>query len=154
MFTRFTETMQLMFRRPLRSQFAALCWRASDTGGVEVLLLTSRDTGRWVIPKGWPMGNKPGFAVAEQEAFEEAGVRGIIEQQALGCFGYDKMMDEGLKMPCQVQVHALQVTQLSKSFKEQGVRELAWVSCDEAARRVNEPELKALLLAFAKRFAG
>lgn len=140
-----------MFRRPVRSQFAALCWRPGETGGIEVLLLTSRDTGRWVIPKGWPMGNKPGFAVAEQEAFEEAGVRGVIDPAPLGYFTYDKAMDEGLKIPCRVQVHSLRVTSVRDSFKEKDLRKFAWVNCEEAAGRVNEPELKELILGFGRR---
>lgn len=60
-----SSTFQLMFRRPKRTQYAALCYRKSKGGRLEILLLTSRDTGRWVIPKGWPMGNKAAHVVAE-----------------------------------------------------------------------------------------
>lgn len=142
-----------MFRRPVRSQFAALCYRDKKNGeGIEVLLVTSRDTGRWVIPKGWPMGDRPGYAVAKQEAFEEAGIEGEVEREPLGSFSYDKAMPEGLKLPCRVQVHALKVTALRSEYKEKDTRRLAWVGCREAASRVNEPELKALILNFEKRF--
>lgn len=147
------EFMRLMLRRPVRSQFAALCYRDTENGGgIEVLLVTSRDSGRWVIPKGWPMGNRPGYAVARQEAFEEAGIEGEVERAPLGSFTYEKAMPEGLKLPVEVQVHPLRVTGLGSEYKEKNIRRLAWVNCQEAANRVNEPELKALIRNFERRF--
>ena len=146
-----SSTVQLMFRRPKRTQFAALCYRRTKKDGLQILLLTSRDTGRWVIPKGWPMGTKPPHVVAETEAREEAGVKGIVEHEPLGCFGYGKTMAEGLVLPCEVQVHALEVTGSIKDYKEKGERRLEWVSPKEAAERVAEPGLQKLIRAFAKR---
>lgn len=147
-----SSTLQLMFRRPKRTQFAALCYRkAKKDGGIEILLVTSRDTGRWVIPKGWPMGAKAAHVVAETEAREEAGVKGIVEHDSLGCFGYAKAMDAGLRLPCEVQVHALEVTGSVKDFKEKGERKLEWVSPQVAAARVAEPGLKKIILSFAQR---
>lgn len=146
-----SSTFQLMFRRPKRTQFAALCYKRPTKDELQILLLTSRDTGRWVIPKGWPMGAKPGHVVAETEAKEEAGVKGIVEHEPLGCFGYGKTMKEGLVLPCEVQVHALEVTGSIKDYKEKGERRLEWVSPEEAAERVAEPGLKKLIRAFAKR---
>ena len=108
-----------MFRRPKRMQYAALCYRRTKKEGqLEILLLTSRDTGRWVIPKGWPMGSKASHVVAETEAREEAGVKGIVEHEPLGAFGYGKAMAEGMVLPCEVQVHALEVTGSLKDYKE------------------------------------
>lgn len=147
-----TSTIQLMFRRPKRLQYAALCYRkAAKDGLIEILLLTSRDTGRWVIPKGWPMGSKAGYTVAEIEALQEAGVKGVVEHDPLGCFGYGKSMPEGLVLPCEVQVHALEVTGSVKNYKEKGERRLEWVSPEEAAERVAEPGLKKIIRTFAKR---
>jgi 8-oxo-dGTP pyrophosphatase MutT (NUDIX family) len=141
-----------MFRRPKRTQYAALCYRRSKNDGqLEILLLTSRDTGRWVIPKGWPMGSKASHVVAATEAREEAGVKGIVEHDPLGSFGYGKAMAEGLVLPCEVQVHALEVTGSFKDYKEKGERKLEWVSPQEAASRVAEAGLKKIILAFAKR---
>lgn len=141
-----------MFRRPPRQQYAALCYRVKKkTGDVEMLLLTSRDTGRWVIPKGWPMPGKLSHEVAAREAYEEAGVRGTVETTALGSFGYDKVLKDGIQVPCRVQVYALEVSELVKNFKEKGERSMEWVSCDEAVKRVREPELRDLILAFAQR---
>jgi len=147
-----SSTFQLMFRRPKRTQYAALCYRRTKKDGqLEILLLTSRDTGRWVIPKGWPMGSKAGYTVAETEALQEAGVKGIVEHDPLGCFGYGKAMPEGLVLPCEVQVHAMEVTGSVKNFKEKGERKLEWVSPQAAAERVAEPGLKKIILTFAKR---
>jgi 8-oxo-dGTP pyrophosphatase MutT (NUDIX family) len=147
-----SSTFQLMFRRPKRTQYAALCYRRSKNDGqLEILLLTSRDTGRWVIPKGWPMGSKASHVVAATEAREEAGVKGIVEHDPLGSFGYGKAMAEGLVLPCEVQVHALEVTGSFKDYKEKGERKLEWVSPQEAASRVAEAGLKKIILAFAKR---
>jgi 8-oxo-dGTP pyrophosphatase MutT (NUDIX family) len=151
---RLANDVQLMFRRPPRQQYGALCYRVKKkTGELEMLLMTSRDTGRWVIPKGWPMSGKLSHEVAAQEAFEEAGVRGTVESEMLGTFTYGKMLRDGVKIACRVQVYALEVSDLMKNFKEKGERKLEWVSCDEAAARVNESELKALIMAFSRRMA-
>ncbi|MGG6898955.1 MULTISPECIES: NUDIX hydrolase [Rhizobium] len=152
--SRIANDVQLMFRRPPRQQYAALCYRLKKkTGDLEVLLLTSRDTGRWVIPKGWPMPGKLSHEVAAREAYEEAGVRGAVETEPLGTFGYDKVLKDGIQVPCRVQVYALEASELAKNFKEKGERSMEWVSCEEAARRVREPELQDLILAFAQRMA-
>lgn len=141
-----------MMRRPERLQFAALCYRKTgDQSGVEILLITSRGTGRWVIPKGWPMNGKLAHAVAEREAYEEAGVKGKAEIKPLGTYSYRKGMDSGLEIPCKVQVHALKVSGFANNYKEKGQREMAWFSCEEAALRVMEPELKEMILDFGNR---
>lgn len=151
---RLATDMQLMFRRPPRQQYAALCYRfKKKTGELEMLLMTSRDTGRWVIPKGWPMSGKLSHEVAAREAYEEAGVRGTVETTALGFFTYAKVLKDGIKVACRVHVYALAVTDLAKSFKEKGERKLEWVSCNEAVKRVREPELRDLILAFQERMA-
>lgn len=150
--TRLASEIRLMMRRPERLQFAALCYRKTgDQSGVEILLITSRGTGRWVIPKGWPMNGKLAHAVAEREAYEEAGVKGKAEIKPLGTYSYRKGMDSGLEIPCKVQVHALKVSGFANNYKEKGQREMAWFSCEEAALRVMEPELKEMILDFGNR---
>lgn len=140
-----------MFRRPPRQQYGALCYRVKKkSGAVEVLLLTSRDTGRWVIPKGWPMTGKRAHEVAVQEALEEAGVRGVVETETLGAYTYPKILRDGVEVVCKVQVYALEVANMAKNFKEKGERTIEWVSFDEAVRRVREPELRNLFLAFQR----
>jgi hypothetical protein len=91
--------------------------------------------------------------VAAQEALEEAGVIGEAEREPVGCFGYDKAMNEGLKLPCEVQVHALKVTEYAEEFKEKGKRRIEWVSAKEAETRVQEPGLKKLIHDFAQRLS-
>jgi 8-oxo-dGTP pyrophosphatase MutT (NUDIX family) len=148
---RITSDLKLMLQRPPRQQFAAICHRIrKKTGELEVLLITSRDTGRWVIPKGWHMPGKQPHAIAEREAFEEAGIKGKAGLEPVGYYTYMKKMRGGHKVPTRVQVHALDVKGAAKEFPEKGVRRLEWVSCEEAAARVDEPELKSLFLEFAK----
>lgn len=152
--TRLKNDVQLMFRRPPRQQYAALCYRVKKKSKeLEVMVMTSRDTGRWVIPKGWPMASKLSHEVAAQEAFEEAGVRGTIEVQPLGAFSYGKTMKNGVEIPCRVQVYELEVTSQAKNFKEKGERRIEWVPPEEAARRVLEPELSQIIHTFARRMA-
>jgi 8-oxo-dGTP pyrophosphatase MutT (NUDIX family) len=148
---RITSDLKLMLQRPPRQQFAAICHRTKKkTGDLEVLLITSRDTGRWVIPKGWHMPGKQPHAIAEREAFEEAGIKGKASLEPIGYYTYMKKMRGGHKVPTRVQVHALEVKNLMKEFPEKGTRRLEWVSCEEAASRVDEPELKSLFADFAK----
>lgn len=140
-----------MLQRPPRQQFAAICYRTKKkTGDLEVLLITSRDTGRWVIPKGWHMPGKQPHAIAEREAFEEAGIKGKAGVEPIGFYTYMKKLRGGHKVATRVQVHALEVKNLMKDFPEKGTRRLEWVSPEEAANRVDEPELKNLLLSFGK----
>lgn len=141
----FDNVIAPMLRRPRRVQVAALCTRAGPSG-LEVLLVTSRDTGRWVLPKGWPIDGLDGAGAALQEAWEEAGVKSAeIAPEPLGSYGYDKRLDGGLEIPVTVNVYEAKMTQLVNSFPEANERTRLWVSPQEAADRVHEPELKALL---------
>ncbi|WEX78132.1 NUDIX hydrolase [Sinorhizobium numidicum] len=152
---RLASDVHLMLRRPARMQYAALCYRIrKKTRALDILLITSRDTGRWVIPKGWPMQGKKAHEVAEREAYEEAGVKGKVQKAAIGYYVYQKRMDHGLKISCKVQVHALEVEDFCKNFPEKGARQLEWVSYQEAAKRVAEPSLRDLILAFGERMAA
>jgi 8-oxo-dGTP pyrophosphatase MutT (NUDIX family) len=151
---RLASDVRLMLRRPPRQQYAALCYRLQKKKAApEILVVTSRDTGRWIIPKGWPMEGKKAHAVAEQEAFEEAGVRGKADKEPFGYYEYQKKLASGVNTLCRVQVHLLEVSEMAKNFKEKAVRQLEWVSPEEAALRVNEPELKDLILTFGQKMA-
>ena len=154
---RITSDLRLMLQRPPRQQFAAICHRRrKKTNEIEVLVITSRDTGRWVIPKGWHMAGKQPHAIAEREAYEEAGIKGKAGREPIGYYSYMKKMSGGHKVSTRVQVHALEVKTLAKDFPEKGTRRLDWVTCDEAATRVEEPELKSLFKEFPNllQFAG
>ncbi|WP_206110005.1 NUDIX hydrolase [Peteryoungia ipomoeae] len=152
---RITSDLRLMLQRPPRQQFAAICHRRrKKSGELEVLLITSRETGRWVIPKGWHMPGKQPHAIAEREAFEEAGIRGKATVEPIGYYSYFKKLKNGLKVPTRAQVHALEVKSIAKDFPEKGMRRFEWMTCEEAASRVAEPELRTLFLDFAKTVAN
>lgn len=127
------------------TQFGAMCWRM-NRGRVQVLLITSRDTGRWVIPKGWPVAGKDAAASAAQEAWEEAGVEGQISDTALGRFTYAKIMPGQTSFQCAVEVFALRVAKLRANFPERKERRRKWFDAAKAARKVSEPDLRQLLL--------
>ena len=134
--------------RQAATQLAALCYRVTKKNGVEILLITSRDTGRWVIPKGWPMKSRSDAGAAEQEAFEEAGAKGRLCETCSGLFTYDKVMDDGSLQPVVVSVFPLEVEKLCTDYPEKGQRKRKWFSPAEAASRVDEPELRDLLAGF------
>ena len=128
-------------------QYAALPWRQAPN--LEILLITSRETRRWVIPKGWPM---PGLSAAEsaaQEAYEEAGVRGEMSSQAIGHYGYSKRLRRGAKKGFRVDVFAMEVTEVLDLWPEAHERARQWLSPQKALALVEEPELAALIRAFA-----
>lgn len=137
-----------VLQRPRRVQLAALCYRG-DGAEREVLLISSRDTGRWILPKGWPMTGKSSGETALQEAWEEAGVaEGTVSDRPLGSYTYRKGLDAGWSVPVETTVYPVLVHRLSNSFPEAHERQRIWVPPGEAAERVNEPELAALLRAF------
>lgn len=130
------------------SHYGAICVRGGDDQ-LEVLLITSRDSGRWVIPKGRPMSGRKAHQVAKLEAWEEAGVRGRANKRPCGVFGYGKTRGSGEVEPCVVQVHVLFVSALSDNFPEKGMRTRRWFSPADAAAAVVEPELQDLMRALA-----
>ncbi len=133
-----------------RLQHAALCFREGMGGEPEILLITSRDTGRWVLPKGWPKKGETGGASALREAGEEAGVVGQAIAEAAGTYRYDKTMSEGPCLHCRVEVHPVAVAYLDFRFPEMRVRKRAWFTPAEAAKAVDEAELKDLLAGFTR----
>lgn len=130
------------------TQNGALCWRM-HRDRVEVLLITSRDTGRWVIPKGWPIEGMGSDAAAAREAWEEAGVEGAVSPDCVGLFSYVKRFGLHAGVPCVVAVYSLRVTGLARDFPERKQRRRKWFSLAVAARKVAEPELRTLLLGFS-----
>lgn len=130
-----------------RVQCAALPYRLS--GGLMVLLQTSRDTGRWVLPKGWPMKGEKPYSAAKREALEEAGVVGSIGKRPIGTFHYPKRLADGATVTCEVHVYPLAVEGQRKRWRERHERTQQWFTPEEAARVVDEPELAALLQAFS-----
>ena len=117
--------------------------------GLQILLITSRDTGRWVIPRGNPMMRLKGHETAAREAHEEAGLDGIISSTPIGRYAYEKRRPSGDSVPAQVTVYPLEVTRQHHNWPERHERTSRWFEPDKAAFVVDEPELKALILAFA-----
>lgn len=134
-------------------QFAAICYRKKKKG-CEVLLLTSRESGRWIVPKGWPIEGLSPAKVAAQEAWEEGGVKGKVRDVCLGFYDYDKVLKKREHVPVSVAVFPLEVDSLAKKFPEADERRRKWFSPKKAAARVREPELKKLLLKFDPKRAG
>ncbi|AWN42635.1 NUDIX hydrolase [Methylobacterium durans] len=134
--------------RKARRQVAALPYRFDMQGELEVLLITSRETRRWVLPKGWPMPGRKPHRAAEREAYEEAGLKGRISKAVFGTYEYDKRLDNGMVVSCEVSVFPLHVTGQRSRWPEWGQRELCWCTPHEAADLVQEGDLKLLLHAF------
>lgn len=138
---------RLFGKNPYRLQVAALPWRMGETG-VEIMLITSRDTGRWVIPKGWPENAEELHEAAAREAWEEAGVKGAISNREAGRYTYSKILPSGEGVPCEVLVFPLEVDQVADKWKERRKRTRKWVTPAEASRMLNEPDLCRLVVAF------
>lgn len=127
-----------------RRQVAALPLRRAKNGGVEILLVTSRDTGRWIIPKGWPSKRGKDHKAAAREAKQEAGVEGKITQKAFGSYRYVKR-ELGEGSPIDVTVFLLAVRKKSKRWPERRERRRAWFDVLDAAGKISEPELSLLI---------
>ncbi len=130
--------------RTADTQFAALPYRF-EKGELEVMLITSRGRGRWVIPKGWPMlGRKPHQA-AEIEAFQEAGVKGKIDKKPIGTYAYSKRLPDGEDRLFLVVVYPLRVTLEAVKWREQAERQRSWFTKGDAADRVEEGGLAEII---------
>jgi 8-oxo-dGTP pyrophosphatase MutT (NUDIX family) len=129
------------------NQVAALPFRQGRLG-LEVLLITSRETKRWVIPKGWPMPHLMDFNAAKREAYEEAGVEGRIRRRPIGAFRYGKILKTGETRQLSVTIYLLHVTTVLRSWPERGQRKRQWFTPAEAAKAVHEPGLQKLIRTF------
>ena len=136
-------------RRSRKVQYAALPFRPGPHG-VEILLITSRETRRWVVPKGWPMQDRAPHEAALIEAHEEAGLDGWIAERPAGAYRYGKRLKSGAVRDVEVQVFPLRVTHEGEDWPEREQRERRWFAAAEAAAAVDEPELKALIAAFGR----
>jgi len=132
-----------------RKQYAALPYTVRD-GELVVMLVTSRETRRWIIPKGWPEKRLQGYQVAELEAFEEAGLLGDAATTPLGSFDYRKRHKRTKERLCTVDVFALAVREELDEWPEKGQRDREWLTPQEAAARVSDSNLVELLLNFPR----
>lgn len=131
-------------------QVGALPLRKAPSNTIEVLLVSSRDTGRWVIPKGWPSKRMVDSAAAAREAKQEAGVVGKIAKKPVGNYRYRKIEKENVRL-IEVDVYLLWVKKEKKQWKEKAERNRVWFDAETASRKVREPNLRALISALAKR---
>lgn len=131
---------------PPKEQYGALPFRRRDDGSIEVLLVTSRKTGRWIIPKGWPAPSMKPFELAAREAMEEGGVLGQIDRQPLGHYRHKKRLGDGSVAHCKVDVFAMEVESQMPTWPESDQRKAEWFLLAAAAANVREPELKALII--------
>jgi 8-oxo-dGTP pyrophosphatase MutT (NUDIX family) len=132
-----------------RVQYAALPYRVNGNARPEIMLVTSRETRRWIIPKGWPQKGRTPCQSAAREAFEECGVIGTIGRRSIGAFVYRKRLKTGDFVDCKVRVFAMEVKRQHKAWPERDERTVKWLPVGVAARRVKERQLQAIIRRWA-----
>ncbi len=130
---------------PVR-QVAAIPFRILQDGSMEVMLVTSRETQRFVVPKGWPMKGKSSRKTAAIEAEQEAGVVGKVLNEPVGVYPYWKRLETSF-VRVDVTVYLLAVTEEREDWRERNARQRAWLSPADAALLIDEPELATLVAA-------
>ncbi len=130
----------------VRTQFAALCYRRRRKNKFEVLLITGRKSGRWKLPKGWPVNGLTPAEAAMKEAYEEAGVLGTCHDECIGHYCYAKSLRKPHKtLPCIVAVFPVRCTGIADIYPETGERNRVWLTPKKATKLVSEPSLKSIL---------
>ena len=130
-------------------------YRFTSMAALEILIVTTRQSRRWIVPKGWPIKRLTPSKSAAREAFEEAGVRGKIGARAIGVFRYKKTAGEnGADPDYEVTIFPLLVRRQSATWPEYGQRVVQWVDPEKAMSLIRDPELRAIVEKFAKRAAA
>lgn len=132
-------------------QFAALPYRRNKKGMIEIMLVTSRETRRWIVPKGWPIAGVAPHNLAALEAMEEAGLLGKVDEMPIGSYRYDKKRGDGSIVNCTVDTFTMEVEQQMPAWPEQDERKTRWFEPEEAAKQVQEPELRELIRKLARK---
>jgi len=134
----------------MRVQYGILPYRRTKSNSLELLLITTRQSRRWIIPKGWPIkGLKPTKSAA-REAYEEAGIRGTVGAKSIGTFVYEKCIEENLgTFPCDMRVE-----RQFDTWPEDNERETRWFPSSEALSALQDDGLRELIAAFLKREIG
>jgi 8-oxo-dGTP pyrophosphatase MutT (NUDIX family) len=135
-----------------RVQYGALPYRVGNRHRAEFMLVTSRETRRWIIPKGWPKKGKSPHRSAAREAFEEAGVVGSVGRRPVGSFSYEKRMKNGASVECEVRVFPLEVKRQKQEWPEKQQRRVKWLSASKAAEKVKDPTLSAIIKRIARKY--
>lgn len=145
------DYLQPLVRRPNRLQIAALCHRGGGSD-VEILLVTSLHSKRWILPKGWPIDGLDFPAAAAREAWEEAGViAAATPETPVGSYYYEKVLSGGVPVATEVRVFPIEVARTEADFPEADRRSREWLAPAEAATRVGEPGLRDILARFPLR---
>ncbi|MGF7006622.1 NUDIX hydrolase [Aminobacter sp. BE322] len=126
------------------AQVAAIPFRLNGGGELEVMLVTSRGTRRFIVPKGWPMKGKSARQAALIEAREEAGVLGKALKRPAGSYGYWKRLSTSF-VHVEVTAYLIEVSEEFASWQEAGARQRAWLTPADAAMLIDEPELSTLI---------
>ncbi len=137
-------------RIKIRKQVAAIPLTRDDEGRLMVMLITSRETRRLIVPKGWAMKGRKDHRAAAIEAREEAGLIGRVHRKPVGTYAYWKRMPDRF-VYCVVKVYRLDVTGQLKTWREQGQRRRVWLLPEDAVERVDEPGLGPLIREIAAR---
>jgi 8-oxo-dGTP pyrophosphatase MutT (NUDIX family) len=138
-----------MSTEKLRLQYAALPYRLL-ADRLEVLLITSRETRRWIIPKGWAKKGVKPRDMAAREAFEEAGVRGRISKWPAGTYRYHKRRASDRCVECEVIVYLLHVREELMEWPERQERKRCWMDPEQAVATISESGLVPLLLGLSR----
>lgn len=127
----------------MRQQVGALPirWTGDEP---RVLLVTSRETQRWIIPKGWRMRGRTNAEAAAQEAFEEAGVRGKVRTKPIGRYKYAKRLPGGVE-DCKITTYLLEVTEELDAFPEMADRNRSWFTLAQAIACADDEGLRGIL---------
>ena len=137
------------FNNKVYKQIGALCFKIEEKK-LKILLVKSRRSKRWVIPKGWKLATMNSRMSVAVEAWEEAGVQGKVSKRPVGFYHYRKSDKNASFFSCEVKVYSLNVLKLKKKFPEMSERKSKWFSCKDASMMVDEPELKKIILKFQK----
>ena len=116
-------------------QAAAIPWKAGN-----VCIVRSSSGKRWVVPKGCQEPGKTLAEVALSEAWEEAGLVGILQTEPVGSYLYEKWGGT-----YHVTVFLMSVTEAAEDYPECMLRERCWLTPAQALRRINDPGLRAVL---------
>lgn len=125
-------------------QYGALPWRATRRGDIKVLLISSREKARWLLPKGWPIKGKTPVQAAMREAFEEAGVFGHLDSRPIGAYDYVKTLQDGSHAVCSVVLFGLEVRGTLVHWPERAERKRRWHDLTEAMEVVSDSGLKGI----------
>jgi 8-oxo-dGTP pyrophosphatase MutT (NUDIX family) len=124
----------------------------SNKDRAEFMLVTSRETRRWIIPKGWPKRGASPHRSAAWEAFEEAGVLGAVGRRPVGSFSYEKRLKNGRSVECEVHVFPLEVKRQRKEWPEKQERRVKWLSTSKAAEKVKDPAISKMIRRVAYKY--